>query len=179
MTSSHYLSHTHCAWICNMLLHQRIQWSPLFSVSISTGSSLSLTHYSTHSRTPTPDWFTLIVTLALSFTCSHTHANWHVACSATIVRTHMWKRLQSAGFLILTQAVVRSGWPPQYDLWLLIFAPCTAGDYSGTPFFLPCHCQSAFTPGHVISPAGQCVNDIVRVRYGFCRTQASVSVQHD
>ncbi|KAI4833456.1 hypothetical protein KUCAC02_016355 [Chaenocephalus aceratus] len=33
--------------------------------------------------------------------------------------------------------------------------------------FLPCHWQSAFTPGHVISLAGRCVNDISLVRYGF------------
>lgn len=37
--------------------------------------------------------------------------------------------------LFLTLAVVRSGWPPQDDLRLSIFTPCTAGDYNGAPFF--------------------------------------------
>lgn len=43
---------------------------------------------------------------------------------------------QSTGLLILTPAVVRSGWPPQNDLRLSIFTPCTAGDYNGA-FFPP------------------------------------------
>lgn len=122
--------------------------------------------------------------------CSHSHVSWHMAClNHCFAHTHtlhtLWERPRNTGFLILTPAVLRSRWPPQSDLWLSIFAPCTAGDYNGTLFFLTCHWQSAITLGHVILLAGQCVNNLSLLRYGFvgrwlqcpCNTSTETNVQ--
>lgn len=122
----------------NTLQFLCIHLNSLFSVSIFTASSFSLTDCTlTHTNT----WVihTYRNTLASSLTCSHTHANWHTAsfdyCTAYTHATHMWKCPQDTAFLILTLPVVGSSWPPENELWLSIFTPWTAGDCNGTLSF--------------------------------------------
>lgn len=108
----------------------------------------------------------------LSFCCSYAHGNWH---TLQLSRSHarsascVWRQLSQPWMVILflSRAVIRSGWPPQNDLWLSILAPCWAGDYNGVPFLFPTlPLAASLHHGHAISSVNRGVRDISPVKCG-------------
>lgn len=110
-----------------------------------------LWHITAHPHTtPTPDLFTVIVALAPSFTCSHTNANWHMACfihccTYTHVEAPSGCRISYINCSSSEKSLASTKWPLTLNLRTLY-----SRRLQQHSFFLPCHWQSPFTPSHVI-----------------------------
>ena len=157
-----------------MFLYPGIQLHLLFSVSISSDSSFTVTDCSTHHMlTHTNTWLSHThsnicpVPVFFHFTCTHMQTDvLHASTTKSISRMlHTEQRISTFNSVeVVGLHKMTSGFPSSHHV---------QQEITMAPHFSPlsCHWQSAFPLGYVISPAGQCVNDVSLVRYGFARSR--------